>query len=99
MEAADYSNGGRADGRVLFDTDQNQDSPGTITGSRVRCDLCQTSLTGRDALVEHLRAVHEPLELAAFAATTMMEEDKRDTQARKFFRELEAIRREQMGKQ
>ena len=48
----------------------------------------------KTALVEHLRLEHEILEVASYAASTMMQEQDRDKIAREFFRQLEQIKKE-----
>jgi hypothetical protein len=45
-------------------------------------------------LVEHLRNQHEILEVASYAATTMMHEEDRDRIAREYFKQLEQIKKE-----
>jgi hypothetical protein len=61
------------------------------------CRICLKGLHDKTALVEHLRADHEPLEVESYTATTMMMEDDRDKVARDFFREFERLRRELKG--
>jgi hypothetical protein len=61
------------------------------------CRICLRGFYDKTALVEHLRADHEPLEVESYAAATMMMEDDRDKVARDFFREFERLRRELRG--
>lgn len=61
------------------------------------CKICLKGFYDKTALVEHLRANHEPLEVESYAATTMMMEDDRDKDARDFFREFERLRGELRG--
>lgn len=56
------------------------------------CRICLKGLHDKTALVEHLRADHEPLEVESYTATTMMMEDDRDKVARDFFREFERLK-------
>ncbi len=58
------------------------------------CKVCLKELPDKTALVEHLRLEHEILEVASYAATTMMLEEDRDKIAREFFRQLEQIKKE-----
>jgi hypothetical protein len=61
------------------------------------CRICLKGFHDKTALVEHLRADHEPLEIESYTAATMMMEDDRDKVARDFFREFEHLRRELRG--
>jgi hypothetical protein len=61
------------------------------------CRICLKGFYDKTALVEHLRTDHEPLEVASYAATTMMVEDDRDKNARDHFRQFERIRGELRG--
>jgi hypothetical protein len=59
------------------------------------CKICGLSpISDKTLLVEHLRSVHEILELASYAATTMMHEEDRDRIAQEYFRQLEQIKKE-----
>jgi hypothetical protein len=58
------------------------------------CRICLKQFPDKTALVEHLRLEHEILEVASFAASTMMQEQDRDKMAREFFRQLEQIKKE-----
>jgi len=58
------------------------------------CRICLKQYPDKTALVEHLRLEHEILEVASFAASTMMQEQERDKIAREFFRQLEQIKKE-----
>ena len=59
-----------------------------------QCRICLKEFHDKTALVEHLRVEHEILEVASYAATTMMVEEDRDKIAREFFRQLEQIKKE-----
>ncbi len=65
------------------------DMPGSY-----HCRICMKPFDDKTALVEHLRLEHEILEVASFAASTMMQEEDRDRIAREFFRQLEQIKKE-----
>jgi hypothetical protein len=58
------------------------------------CRICLKQFPDKTALVEHLRLEHEILEVASYAASTMMQEQDRDKIAREFFRQLEQIKKE-----
>lgn len=59
------------------------------------CKICGLGpISDKTLLVEHLRSVHEILELASYAATTMMHEEDRDRIAQEYFRQLEQIKKE-----
>ena len=59
------------------------------------CKICGLGNFGdKTTLVEHLRTVHEILEVASYAATTMMHEEDRDKIAREYFKQLEQIKKE-----
>ncbi len=58
------------------------------------CRICLKGYADKTALVEHLRLEHEILEVASYAASTMMQEEDRDRIAREFFRQLEHIKKE-----
>ncbi len=59
-----------------------------------QCRICLKAYVDKTALVEHLRVEHEILEVASYAASTMMAEEDRDRIAREFFRQLEHIKKE-----
>ena len=59
-----------------------------------RCRICLKEFTDKTGLVEHLRVEHEILEVASYAASTMMLEQDRDKIASDFFRQLEQIKKE-----
>lgn len=59
-----------------------------------QCKICLKEYPDKTALVEHLRIEHEILEVASYAASTMMQEQDRDRIAREFFRQLEHIKKE-----
>ena len=59
-----------------------------------QCKICLKEYPDKTALVEHLRIEHEILEVASYAASTMMQEQDRDRVAREFFRQLEHIKKE-----
>lgn len=58
------------------------------------CAICNAVFTDKTSLVEHLRTEHELLEVASYAATTMMQDQVRDRVAREYFRQLEQIKKE-----
>ena len=58
------------------------------------CRICIKPFADKTTLVEHLRLEHEILEVASYAASTMMNEQDRDKIAREFFRQLEQIKKE-----
>ncbi len=59
------------------------------------CRICGIgNLSDKTMLVEHLRTEHEILEVASYAATTMMHEQERDRVAKEYFRQLEQIKKE-----
>jgi hypothetical protein len=58
------------------------------------CRICHKAFADKTTLVEHLRNEHEILEVASYAATTMMIEQDRDRIAREYFRQLEQIKKE-----
>ncbi len=59
------------------------------------CRICGLGNLGdKTVLVEHLRTAHEVLEIASYAAATMMQEEDRDRIALEYFRQLEQIKKE-----
>ncbi len=58
------------------------------------CRICLKDFADKTTLVEHLRTEHEILEIASYAATTMMHEEDRDRIAKEYFRQLEQIKKE-----
>ena len=58
------------------------------------CRICLKPYPDKTALVEHLRLEHEILEVASYAASTMIQEQDRDKIAREFYRQLEQIKKE-----
>ena len=58
------------------------------------CRICMKPFADKTAGVEHLRLEHEILEVASYAASTMMQDQDRDKIAREFNRQLEQIKRE-----
>lgn len=59
------------------------------------CKICgHENFADKTTIVEHLRSVHEILEVASYAATTMMHEEERDKIAREYFKQLEQIKKE-----
>jgi hypothetical protein len=59
------------------------------------CKICgRADITEKTLLVEHLRNEHEILEVASYAATTMMHEEDRDRIAQEYFKQLDQIKRE-----
>ncbi len=59
------------------------------------CKICgREGLSDKTLFVEHLRNEHEILEVASYAATTMMHEEDRDRIALEYFRQLEQIKKE-----
>lgn len=57
------------------------------------CRLCGVRLMERNALIEHLKADHEPLEIISFAAITMIDEQSRDASALEFNRRFSGLKR------
>ena len=59
------------------------------------CKICGLqNIADKTSLVEHLRSEHEILEVASYAATTMMHEEDRDRIASEYFKQLEQIKSE-----
>ena len=59
------------------------------------CKICGLEkIVDKTFLVEHLRNEHEILEVASYAATTMMHEEDRDRIAKEYFKQLEQIKKE-----
>jgi len=59
------------------------------------CKICgMERFSDKTLLVEHLRNEHEILEVASYAATTMMHEEDRDRIAQEYFKQLEQIKKE-----
>jgi len=59
------------------------------------CKICGLdNISDKTLLVEHLRNVHEILEVASYAATTMIHEEDRDRISREYFKQLEQIKKE-----
>jgi len=59
------------------------------------CKICGLQgIMGKILLVEHLRNEHEILEIASYAATTMIHEEDRDRIAREYFKQLDQIKKE-----
>ena len=59
------------------------------------CKICGLEdIRDKTLFVEHLRNEHEILELASYAATTMMHEEDRDRIALEYFKQLEQIKKE-----
>lgn len=59
------------------------------------CKICgKEDIPDKTLLVEHLRTEHEILEVASYAATTMLHEEDRDRIAREYFKQLEQIKKE-----
>jgi len=67
------------------------------TGARYSCSICGKPVGGRSDLAQHLSADHEPLEVSAFAATTMVLEEQRDEVAKDFYRRFDHLKREFSG--
>ncbi len=61
------------------------------------CRICNREFLDKTSIVEHLRTDHEILEVASFAATTMVQEQERDKIAREFHRQFEQIKKELAG--
>ena len=57
------------------------------------CTICEKSYGDRSDLIEHLRTEHEILELASYAAATMVSEEDRDRAAKEFMRRFELLKR------
>lgn len=62
------------------------------------CRICDREFSDKTGLVEHLRLEHEILEIASFAATSMINEQDRDRVAREFHRQFEQIKKELAGR-
>jgi len=62
-----------------------------------QCRICNRDFIDKTSLVEHLRSEHETLEIASYAATTMVQEQERDNIAREFHRQFEQIKKELAG--
>ena len=62
------------------------------------CRICDREFSEKTTLVEHLRIDHEILEIASYAATSMMQEQDRDRVAREFHRQFEHIKKELAGR-
>ena len=59
------------------------------------CTICGLDgISDKTLLVEHLRNEHEILEVASYAATTMIHEEDRDRISREYFKQLEQIKKE-----
>jgi len=59
------------------------------------CKICGIeNIADKTLLVEHLRNEHEILEVASYAATTMIHEEDRDRIAREYFKQLDQIKKE-----
>ena len=59
------------------------------------CKVCGVQgIADKTLLVEHLRTEHEILEVASYAATTMIHEEDRDRIAREYYKQLEQIKKE-----
>ena len=59
------------------------------------CKICGLeNIMDKTLLVEHLRSEHEILEVASYAATTMMHEEDRDRIAHDYYTQLEQIKKE-----
>jgi hypothetical protein len=66
-------------------------------GSFMTCKICEKESRDRSDLIEHLRTEHEILELASYTASTMADEQERDTMASDFRRRFELLKRELAG--
>ncbi len=58
------------------------------------CKLCDSILTDKSDLVEHLRTEHGALEVASFVATVMLQEEGRESVARAFHRRFDHLKNE-----
>ena len=59
------------------------------------CKICGIeNIPDKTLLVEHLRNEHEILEVASYAATTMIHEEDRDRISQEYFKQLEQIKKE-----
>jgi len=59
------------------------------------CKICgMENISDKTLLVEHLRNEHEMLEVASYAATTMIHEEDRDRISLEYFKQLEQIKKE-----
>jgi len=71
----------------------------SATSDEYHCRICLKEFSDKTALIEHLRADHEPLEVESYVATSWVMEEDRDKVAREFFRQLERIRSELKGEE
>ena len=62
------------------------------------CRICDVEFSDKTTLIEHLRLEHEILEIASYAATSMIQEQDRDRVAREFHRQFEQIKKELAGR-
>ena len=58
----------------------------------ITCTICKKDCIDRSDLIEHLRTDHEILELASYAAATMVSDEERDRTAREFRRRFELLK-------
>jgi hypothetical protein len=59
------------------------------------CKICGIeNIPDKTLLVEHLRNEHEILEVASYAATTMIHEEDRDRIAHEYYKQLDQIKKE-----
>ncbi|MEM3670472.1 MAG: hypothetical protein QW767_01835 [Thermoprotei archaeon] len=62
--------------------------------SEYECKICVARISDKAAAVEHLKEDHELLEIYSYAATTMIQDQDRDNDAREFHRRLDQIKKE-----
>jgi hypothetical protein len=67
------------------------------TADMYQCKICLKEYPDKTSLVEHLRVEHEILEVASYAATTMIQEQDRDRIAREFYKQMEQLKKELAG--
>jgi len=67
-------------------------------GEFYSCRICDQEFSDKVTLVEHLRLEHEVLEIASYAATSMIQEQDRDRVAREFHKQFEQIKKELSGR-
>lgn len=61
------------------------------------CRICEKKLRDRMNLIEHLQVEHDSLEIASYAANTMVQDEERDKTAREFHRRFDHLKRELAG--
>ena len=62
------------------------------------CSICDKTVGNRTELIEHLRLEHEILEVASYAAGTMIADQDRDRTAQQFHARFEHLKEELVGR-